>query len=148
MSTLSQFGGTRATRSITNICSPGGVNAFANCAGGRNLLSGALTAATLKTLLSVSGSGEFHFLGAYAADTTSRTIRLKVTLDGVVVFDATTGAITTTNSGVLAAGSYISGSSQANPGPPIRFSASALIEVASSLTETDKVGLSYILHGT
>jgi len=139
-------GGVRATRLITNLSS-GGAAAFANCAVGRSILSGALTAATLKTLLTVAGSGEFHFLGAYAADTTSRTIRLKVTLDGVVVFDSTCAA-STTNAGNLAVGNFVLSTTQYNPGPPVRFNTSALVEVASSLSETDKVGLSYVLHST
>lgn len=148
MSTASQFTGTRPTRSIVNLCSSGGASLPANSAIGRSILSGALTANTLKTLLTVTGSGEFHFLGAYAVDTTSRTIRLKVTIDGTVVFDATTSAVTAINAGCLATGALILASAQYNVGPPIRFNASALIEVASSLSETDKVGLSYILHGT
>lgn len=106
----------------------------------KKILSGALTANTLATILSISGAGVVDWLSANPADTTSRTIRLKITIDGVVAFDATSSAMTNTASAILGIG--ISGSSTESSSQPCTFKTSLLVEVASSLTETDKVQLS------
>lgn len=150
MSTLSQFSGGAATRSIVNAFSSGGVSSAGNLNAGtsgnasREVLSGALTANTLKDLLSVSGSGQVPYLSAYSKDATSRTIRMVVIVDGTTVFDATSNAIAGTNNGILAAG-YVGSSNAGTPSHPIRFNSSLLVRVASSLTETDKVAIAYYL---
>lgn len=149
MSMASQFLGGGATTAVINGFSSGGnfasgsVAANAGANGARELLSGALTANTLATLLSLTGSGHIPFLSAYSKDTTSRTVRLQVTVDGVVVFDATSGAIATTSIGIVAAGCQPAAGGGWVDGDPIRFSASCVIRVASSLTETDKVAIAY-----
>jgi hypothetical protein len=147
MSTLSQFSGGAATRSIVNICSSGSTslatlmaNGSSNCA--REVLSGALTAATLKDIVSITGGGQIDYLSAYAKNTTSRTVRLVVVLDGVTVFDATSSAVTANGSGLLAVGQSIGGSHRS---APIRWNSSCVISVASSLTETDNVAVAYSL---
>lgn len=148
MSTLSQFSGGAATRSIVNAFSSGGVNAGTMQASSttnaaREVLSGALTANTLKDVVSITGSGQIDFLTAYSKNSTSRTIRLVVILDGVTVFDATSNAIAALNGGLSAVG-YNNGSGVIRSSP-IRFNASCLIRVASSLTETDNVAVGYSL---
>lgn len=147
MSTLSQFGGNRATTQIVNFHSSGGTSTtnVSATAGAREVLSGALTAATLATVLTVTGAGRVPQLSAYSKDTTSRTIRLVVEVDGVSVFDATSSAITATNTGIFAAGG---GGNPLAVGEPITFNNSLVVRVASSLTETDKIGVAYSLMKT
>ncbi len=148
MSTLSQFLGGGVTTAIVNAHSSGWTSATNMQAGafngGREVLSGALTAGTLATLLTVTGGGQVPMLSAYAKDTTSRTVRLVVEVDGVTAFDATSSAVTAANSGIFAAGWR--GSSGMEPAQPIVFASSLVVKVASSLTETDKVAIGYILH--
>ena len=148
MSTLSQFSGGAATRSIVNGFSSGGVsttavNAQAPTNNAREVLSGALTAATLKDIVSITTGGQIDFISAYSKNATSRTIRLVVILDGTTVFDATTGAVAATSSGIVAVGQ--NPSSGWVKASPIRFNASCVIRVASSLTETDNVAVGYSL---
>lgn len=149
MSTLSQFSGGAATRSIVNFCSSGAANlatlqanGATNCA--REVLSGALTANTLKDIVSITGGGQIDYLTAYAKNVTSRTVRLVVVLDGVTVFDATSSAVTANGSGLMAVGQVIAGSGSQRSAP-IRWNSSCVIRVASSLTETDNVGVAYSL---
>ena len=144
MSTLSQFAGGAATRTIVNAFSSGGVSGSGLTAGqstgSREVLSGALTAATLKDIVSITGGGQMSYLVAYAKNATSRTIRLVVILDGTTVFDATSSAGSANGSGVIAVGRP--GAS----GSPIRWNASCLIRVASSLSETDNVAVGYSVN--
>lgn len=158
MSSLAQLlgAGNGPVTSIVNAFSAGGASASLSTAvtGNTSVLAssaGALTANTLKSVLSLTGRGSLRFAGAFATDTTSRTIRLKVTIDGASIFDATTNAITATNTGIIGVGTvatsalgYISVMMQ-----PITFQSSCLVQVASSLTETDKVGsmLNYEVWG-
>jgi len=146
MSKYSQFGGNRATTSIVNAWSSSAAAAGltnVNALGGspaRAVLSGSMTSATYKTLLSVTGAGECSLLALYTADTTSRTLGLRITVDGVVVATMTTAAIVAANSGLLHAAGLYGGP------PPIRFNASLLVEALSSVTETDKLTLSYLYN--
>ena len=98
--------------------------------------SGALTANTLKTMLSITGSGKCNLIAVTTADTTSRTVRLQITLDGVVIFNQTTGAITTASNPITF-----------NNNTSLDFLSSLKVEIASSLSETDKLSTSinYIL---
>lgn len=140
-----------STTSITNAHSAGSVSAtnIHNALDAREVLCGAVSAATLKTLLDVTGQGEVPYLVAHTKDTTSRTVRCRVTVDGIVIFDATTGAITTNNTGLIVSGTTAAnntaGSNQFGNGYPISFNASLLVEIASSLNETDGVAIRYVL---
>lgn len=102
--------------------------------------TGALTAGTLVTALSLSGQGAISFLGCAGVDTTSRTHRLKVTLDGVVIYDATSGSFNTLGLALMALGGFIpSASAFAAPiYEPLVFNTSLLVEYASSVSETAK----------
>ncbi len=98
----------------------------------------ALTAGVLKTALSLTGSGVINMLGAYHSTTTSKTIRMKLTLDGVVVFDST--SIASTSGGGFVVG-VVNSTDIANTGTyfameSVPFSTSCLFEIASSVTET------------
>lgn len=121
-----------ATRGISNT----------SCALGA---SGALTGGTLATVLSLSGRGVISFLAAGGVDGTARTHRLKVTLDGVVVYDAT-GASTTNLGSVLNPIGSFAPSTVTNPMltfEPLVFNTSLLVEYASSVTETAKSVIAY-----
>ena len=102
--------------------------------------TGALTAATLVTALSLSGQGAISLLGCAGVDTTSRTHRLKITLDGVVIYDATSEAFLSSGFALMAVGGFVpSASSFATPiYEPLVFNTSLLVEYASSVTETAK----------
>lgn len=141
-------GGTRSTGSIVNYFSAGGVSAndvnASQSTNAREVLSGALTAATLTTVLSITGAGSLAYLSAYTKDTTTRTVRLVVIADGVTVFDATTNSIAVALRGLIAAGCI---PSTATPGgAAVYFSQSCSVRVASSLSETDKVAIAYQLE--
>jgi hypothetical protein len=82
------------------------------------------TAGTLKTILSLTGSGAIYSLTARMADGTSRTMRIKITIDGTVAFDSTSGSPTAVNYGGLII---------TNDTP---FAVSLLIEAATSNTES------------
>lgn len=108
------------------------------------VLSGATTAATLKTILSLSGKGCISLLAVCGADITSRTHRMKVTLDGVVIFDATSAAITVIGNFCVPIGSLIPHSNYFTVIPEnLLFNTSLLIEYAGSLSETNGASIAY-----
>lgn len=130
---------------ITNYYSAGGVNSAFSLqpdpdTGTVEILSGALTANTLKTLYTKTGRGRINVLTAQTKNATSRTVRLRLTIDGTVCFDATTNAIADTGRGLIAVGIYAAGGFS-TVFQPIDYQESCLVEVASSLTETDFVAL-------
>lgn len=103
-------------------------------------LTGALTANTLATVLSLSGKGVLSFAACSSQDATSRTHRMKITLDGVVIYDATTAATVQVGDWLIPIGS-VCNHSTLSPGviyEPIVFNSSLLIEYASSISETGK----------
>ena len=139
--------GTSAFRTIGNASA----NALATYTPVKIVQPGACTAATLKTILSLSGSGVISFLAVESADTTSRTHRLKVTLDGVVIFDATSTATISVSTTLLAIGAMANATASTQSTvtlEPLAFNGSLLVEYASSLTETDKAYIGYRYHAT
>jgi hypothetical protein len=108
--------------------------------------SGACTAGTLKTILSVTGRGALTYLDVGVKDTTSRTSRLRVTIDGTVVYDETNSAAAAAKI-VVALGAMIDTyNGQGLDGVPLLFDASLRIEYASSLTEINKASIGYIYY--
>ena len=108
--------------------------------------SGACTANTLKTILSLSGSGVLSFLAVESANTTSRTHRIKVTLDGIVIFDATTAAVTSValiNAVIGSLSNVVASTSSSVEFEPLAFNTSLLVEYADSLSETDGAYIGY-----
>ena len=148
MSTLSQFSGQRPTRSITNAFSSGGWVGTLNAAvlGGRILGSGSTTAGVLKTIFSATGGGVIHGLVVATSNATSRTVRARLTLDGVVVFDSTSAAIAAASTGAQIIGGHNSGNGLFSVSSAV-FASTAVFEIASSLTETDGIQTHYILFG-
>jgi hypothetical protein len=158
MSSLSQFvGGQRRVTAINNQHSTGGAAASRVAQGANNpfgvkeLASGALTAATLATALSITGRGCINYCAVRTKDTTSRTVRMKVTLDGTVIFDSTSAATTTNGHGVIAIGaaSGVDGGTLLAPVfQPVFFTTSLLVEIASSLSESNLIStlVNYEVH--
>lgn len=110
----------------------------------KNVLSGAMTANALKTILSIGGRGKMPMFGVKSIDSTSRTVRIKITADGVVVFDYTSAALASGGEVAVIIGDVgITTGSTVAESLPITWNASLLIECASSLTETDKFGFYY-----
>lgn len=148
MSNLLQFIGSPLTSPpavIVNRYSAGGVHFVSNISANtsfENILSGALTATTYKEVLGISGAGVISIALAYAVDTTSRTIGLKLIFDGqaVAAFDAVTDAITTTGHGLFAIGIMDIASVVILPEPMVFYSSLSIL-VKSSLNETDKISL-------
>lgn len=142
------WGSARVPKLIVNLCSDGASDWISMGGAGANsklLMSGALTANTFKTALLITGAGELNSIALQALDSTARSIRLRVTLDGVVVFSPPATAVSGAGYGLRAVGqSNKFGVSQSFPQEAfeaVPFSATALIEIMSSLTETDKLGL-------
>jgi hypothetical protein len=111
--------------------------------GAKDVVTGVLIANTLSTVLSITGSGVVNFLTAQSVDTTARTHRLKITIDGVVVSDNTSASVAAVNKGIAAIG--LIGLSAGGPViDQIPFNSSFLAEYASSVTETGKTIISYV----
>lgn len=143
------FGANNTTRQIVNSNAVAGftpLNISIDAATGKEVLSGALTANTLATVLSLTGPGEVPLLTSYTKDATVRTVRTVVIVDGVTVFDSTSASIGVANRGAIVAGELAgtSGAYYVTQGNPIRFSVSLVVQQASNLTETDKIALAYI----
>lgn len=142
----------KATTSIVNGYSSAGVGSVAMNVGveSKAALTGSLTATVLATILNITGTaGQLSFLAIISADATSRTLRVKITVDGSSVWDFTSAAITTAYNGLPILGYYSAGiigggtaQMQAH-NPTVKFRSSLKIEVASSLTELDKSTVYY-----
>lgn len=149
MSLLSSFfGGEKTPTSIVNGFSTTGWTPTTQPATGaqgaawtKQSLSGVCVAATLKTILSITGAGQLNFIGVSTVDTTARTMRFKITLDGVVVFDSTSASVSVAQKGGVLIGTQDNGQVNYFPTQSASFAASCLIEFASSVTETDKCNI-------
>lgn len=104
----------------------------------RQTLSGALTANTYKTVLSVSGAGELNFCALSTVDAIGRNCSLRITADGVVVYEKTIVALDSQKA-IVGVGGIDSSISSAAKFAPVPFFASLTVELKSSLSETDKV---------
>ena len=113
-----------------------------------SVYTGAHTATTLKELLNISGAGVLQLAALWVEDTTSRTIQLKIVMDGVTVFDVTTAAITTANVGIMGAGFFTSNTAATPILQHLPFYSSLVISGATSLNETDKLNFSYVYYLT
>ena len=107
-------------------------------------ISGGLTAETFKVIVTISTSGFLRLCGVITEDATSRTIGLKITMDGAVVFNEISPAIAADNKGFFAVGFNFAGSSSMLSLESIRFNASLVLAISSSITETDKIALKYL----
>jgi len=153
MSTLSQFtGGTRVLKALINKTSTSGSftdmvpASIATISGAKTSTSPALTAGALATVLSLTGAGSVSFAACAGVNNTARSHRFKLTVDGVVVYDATTLVAAGYNQGILLIGS-LAGDSGDNFRPifdPVPYNTSFLLEYASSLTESGQTNFFYV----
>jgi len=139
MSALTIFTDSRpSVAQIVNAFSGGGVNSDTVKAGSHKTLAAAsLVANTLKTVLSIpSGRGTLNSAHAQTSNATTKSIRLKITIDGRVIFDATSSAATVSPAitGLGFPVVYSATEFRLHP-QPVAFKSSLLIEVASSVTE-------------
>lgn len=118
----------------------------------KSIASGVCAAGVLTPILNLAGRGAISFLAYESLDTTVRTHRVKITLDGVVIFDGTTAnnaKVVRTSTDII--GNVLWGSA-ATVLPlginemPILFNSSFLVEYASSLNETNKVNFGVITY--
>ena len=109
--------------------------------------TGALTADTLVTVLSITGRGVLDNFGYKQTNATSRTHRVKITIDGVVALDSTSAASAAANNGaMIVGGSFVFATAAGSPSKPsgmVCFNKSLLIEYASSLSETSLTTMAY-----
>ena len=145
MSVLSQFvGGQRVTSLVGTPSTSASMSSVVSRAAATAALSGAMTSATLKTALTITGRGRVNWLELYTNDATSRTLRMKLTLDGTVIRDHTTSAIAATSTGFVGLGVGVyEGGPFTMLFQPLTFTDSLLVEIASSVTETDKASFAY-----
>ena len=149
------FGSGITTRQIVNADAVAGFTPYngdidaASISRSKEVLSGALTANTLKTVLTVTGPGSVPLLTSYTKDATARTVRTVVIVDGTTAFDFTSASISIAKRGAIVAGELtgnpVSATFYLTQGEPIRFSNSLVVQIASDLTETDKLAISYIV---
>ena len=150
MSNLNQFLSGVMSRSPTSIVNKFSSNGWViepvptTYANTKEILSGALTSATLATLLTVTGAGVLNIASIYTKDATTRTLRIQIVIDGTTVLDSTSASGSISNQGGIVVG-YATGTSNGSSGADVPFNTSLVIKVASSLTETDKIaiGVSY-----
>lgn len=145
MSVLTQFtGGERVSSIVGTPVVSSSIHSVQIAAGATAALSGSMTAATLKTALSITGRGRINWAALYSNDATARTLRMKITVDGSVIRDHTSASISAANSGFVGlGGGYFGGGANGLFYQPVRFGESLLIEIASSVTETDKATFAY-----
>jgi hypothetical protein len=116
-------------------------NCLTNCLADK-VLSGALTADTYKEVLSVIGAGVIDICAVVMLNTTSRTLGLKLTIDGVDAFSAISAATTVASDGLLAVGVLYIGATATYGSvvPQSRvFNTSLSVSIRSSISETDKI---------
>lgn len=141
-SSSGKVGRTRTTSLVGGAAAVAGLNTSVNNSGNiATALSGICSAGVLKTAIQVNGAGRLNLFANYAVDATSRTVRVRVTVEGVIVYDRTSAAITVVGTGLMAVGAPISAGGVVFQ--PIDFYTSLLIEIASSLSETDKTTVAY-----
>lgn len=134
------------TKAIVSAFSTSGwaSSAISDDATAKVIASGSLTAATLSTVLSVTGAGEMNYLTMKCIDATIRTMRIQVVCDGVAVFDSTSASANHSGASVVVIGTMVDFSvpkTFSESGDGIRWNTSMQVKVASSLTETDKFNI-------
>ena len=139
MSGLSQFvGGSRPPKNIVNYFATAGVTLISDgvATRGKASTTGTLTANALVTAVSYTGSGVLNYFGAEGVDATSRTHRIRITIDGTVVYDFTSAATASVGRVMVPVGF--------GQLDQIPFNTSLLIEYASSLGETGKTNFATV----
>lgn len=108
----------------------------------RHLLSGSLTINTYLEIVSISTGGWLRLCGIASVDSVTRTLGLKIIMDGATIFDEVGPSFGTADAGYWAVGAGSTLTSNALE--YINFNSSLSISVKSSLSETDKIALLYL----
>ena len=146
--TMLPSAGTYSTKTIKTVQSTAGYStvniATSSGDGAIAVNSGALTANTLATVFSATGTAvTMPHLSVRCSDTTARTLRVVVEVDGLTAFDFTSASTSATNNGAILAG-WRQPIASSHALPPIISQASLVVKVASNLTETDKFIIEYV----
>jgi len=140
----------KPTKLVSNVYSSGGgvtlTNAMtSNSAGAKQYLHTPVSIDTLVSVVSATGSsGVINVLSLEKRNTAAYSARIKVTVDGVVVFDATTTSASTARLHLCVAGhEYGSGSTPSRQpnNDPIYFNNSFNVEVSADATGTEYVAV-------
>ena len=144
-STVSSGGGTVTPRSTTKIVNGFSTSGFTpppvlNVSNQGTMLvvtnTGAVAPDVLVPMFSISGQGYVDALFTYfvtAPTNGSATLRTKLTIDGVVVFDSTSTTLSNAGRGPAVVGTYTgTGASTSLVPLPVRFNTSVLLEITSS----------------
>lgn len=99
------------------------------------------SAGVLKTVIAITGGGVLKLLSVLKGNSTVKTVRIRVTIDSVVVFDSTTINSGRPTGGMQAVG-FMSGTNVMYEHVP--FYESLLVEVASSVTEASGPAIAYV----
>ena len=146
MSSLSQFVGAGATTGLVNVPDSWAVEQNGSLAGliGTGIAFGATTANVYKTLLTINGQGFLDWLHYISNATTSRVVKVRITIDGTVVQTSTSGTITAASN----YGKTLVGASAANEMPigmgGLRFNSQLLVEVQDNVGGTIDQSIRYI----
>lgn len=108
-----------------------------------SVLSGSMTAAASKNILTVAGRGRLLFAAVSVVDATPRTLTPNIKIDGLSIL-APPLSFSSTGEGcdLVGAAVYTSDSGIAMF-EPIDFQSSLVIDLTGSLTETDKATIYY-----
>ena len=125
---------------IVNYCSDGSLApVYTYISNSAKTYNTALDAGVLTEILAVSGAGVVDLALVYKTDVTERAITLKVVIDGVTAFNATSAADTTANNALIAVGIYSRTDGTLNGGginpQPMVFNSSLSISIKSSIGE-------------
>jgi hypothetical protein len=110
--------------------------------GAKEILAGALTANVYKEILAVTGSGILQLAGVMSKDASSRTLGIKVVLDGATIVDVVSAAVADSTRSVIPIG-LGGGSGTVSQWDRLPFFTSLSISIKSSLSETDLISAGY-----
>ena len=159
MTTLSQFtgGGSLIPRGRFNgesaptaftvgYCNAGLATASSRSSGTKRVLSGAFVANTYKTVLSLAGKGVIDMLQIGGVASSTSTISTRVTIDGVLILEGTYVNSSSNCANIIGAQYYFTPTDNYPTMVDFQtmaFNTSLLIEMKSTLSETDQTYLNY-----
>lgn len=143
MSVLSQFFGPPATKSVVPVVADGWGLAGTFPNGGTVVTSGTTTADTYVTMLNLNGKGWLDHLSYQNGVASVRTVTIRITIDGTVVWTTVSSASTngTINQGKYLLGTY--SADQGNNDQPLRFNSNLKIEAKESTGQTGGIKIYY-----
>ena len=111
---------------------------------GEAVSCGTIVADTYQDALSVTGRGEVDFIAVQNLTTLSKTLGLRIVIDGVECFEAVSAATTTDNAIMIGIGSSpLAAAYSSGPTGKRVFLSSLLVQIKSSDDTADNIGLRY-----